>query len=65
MLVLGCVCVYLMQLSHAAIGSSGWVTLMPKWLAQYHFWCWYWAASLALLADPVLACAVTFHWRGS
>ena len=29
-LVLWCVCVYHMQLSHAAIGSSGWVTKKPR-----------------------------------
>ena len=45
MLVLGCVCVYHMQLSRAALGSSGWVTQMPKWWAQHHFWCWSWVAT--------------------
>ena len=39
------VCLYHMQLSYAAIGSSGWVTQMPKRLAQHHFWCWRWADS--------------------
>ena len=53
------------QLSRAAIWSSGWVTQMPKWLAQHHFWCWRWADSWALLADSGLAPAVTFRWRVS
>ena len=59
------VCVYHIQLSRAAIGSSGWVTQTPKWLAEHHFWSWRWAASWTLLADPGLACAVTFRWKVS
>ena len=65
LLVSGCVCVYHMQLSRAAIGSSGWVTQTPKWLAEHHFWSWRWAASWTLLADPGLARAVTFRWKVS
>ena len=37
LLVLRCVCVYHMQLSRAAIGSSGWVTQNPKMVGRISF----------------------------
>ena len=60
-----CVCVYHMNLSHVAIGTSGWVAQTPKWLVEHHFLCWRWVASWAFLADPGLAPAVNFSWMFS
>ena len=37
MLVLGCVCLYDMQLSRAAIGSYGWVTQNPEMIGKTSF----------------------------
>lgn len=46
-------CSYPVQLSDPLAGSSK----IPKSLVEYHFWCWRWAASWALLATPGLTCA--------